>query len=328
MLLTILIPTYNRRQYLEKNCQIIVEAIKKLSLTNVVKLLISNNSSSDNTKEYLTTVIQQSDVNIEVVNQEENIGSVNNVLYLLKHSTTPYIMYLGDDDYLTDDYLAEVVKLISDQSQNICSIIPSNLAISEEGKPLGYSRDIDLPTKVFEAGFNSCRVNSWRGHQMSGLVLKTEGLNNLCEKHKITNMYLFIYLVAECALSGSLVHLTDYPIKVSSPTQAAKGWSYGDDGLISHIFDNYKKLENITQKERMLLELKILDEQYWRYIMYIKKGPFAFFKALKQIIFGENTSKLTRYMFPLLLPYFLIKRVILLIMKGELQKTLKKPVDI
>lgn len=329
MLLTILIPTYNRRQFLEKNCLSLVENINRYHLNDKVKILISNNQSPDSTQSFLDTFSNvNSNVNIEIINQKSNIGSVNNVLFLLDKSTSEFVLFLGDDDFLHEEYLHNIINLISKPKNKISAIIPSNLAVSEKGEILGFSRDTDMNSRTFDAGFNSCLINSWRGHQLSGLIFKRAGLADLCKKNSICNMYLFIYLVAVSSLRGTLIHLTEFPVKVSRPSQEEKGWSYGNDGLISHIFDNYKQLSDISKKQRMLLELKILDEQYWRYIMYVKKGPIAFLKALKAITLGVNTSMYTRYAFPILIPYFILKRVIILLLNGDLLKTLKRPVDI
>ena len=328
MLLTILIPTYNRENFLKKNCADIAEMICSNGLESEVGLVISNNASTDGTGQFLDAFKDSAKINVNVIHQAENIGSVNNVLFLLKHSDTKYILFLGDDDFLHSDYLSEVVSAIKNIKSNISAIIPSNIAVSESGEELGYSRDTHLETKVYSTGFASCLANSWRGHQLSGLVFRREGLWDLCETNNITNMYLFIYLVAVSCLRGRVVHLTSLPVKISRPTQEAKGWSYDADGLISHIFDNYKKLEGISFIQRMRLELKVLDEQYWRYMMYLKKGFGAFIRAMWKIVTGKNTSKPTKFLFPLLMPLFLLKRIIVLAHTGKLIKTLNRTVDI
>lgn len=324
--LSILIPTYNRSSHLKKNCSELLKYIFDQKLENEVQLVISNNCSGDDTAQYLEDMVNQYPALVEVINQKSNIGSVNNVLFLLDYADTDYVLFLGDDDYLHPSYMSLVMDKI--RTSNPSVIIPSNIGISEEGEYIGFSRDVDLADSTMEAGFKACLEHSWRGHQLSGLVFKREGLSEACKKFDIRNMYLFIYLVALCALRGRVFHITRYPVSVTRPTQASKGWSYGDDGLIFDIFDNYKKLPELTSIQRALLELKILDDQYWRYAMYMKLGLGRFFKALKQIITGGNTSVITGISFPLLLPFLIIKRIYLLLLKGDLLKTLKRPVDI
>lgn len=327
MLLSILIPTFNRVKDLEKNLIKLENALVSNELIDVVSIIVANNQSPDNTQEFLEQFKSKTTVNIHCVHQESNIGPVLNVLSLLSAAKSEYILYLGDDDYLDPEYINRVVREIKNDKEIYC-IIPSNVAISEEGDLLGYSRDVRLPTTYHQRGFRSCLENSWRGHQMSGLVFKNKELSSVLQSHSISNMYLFIYLVAYGNLRGTTLHLTDFPVKVTRPSQVKKGWNYGDDGLISHIFDNYKKLEGITAFQRARLEFKILDVQFWRFAMYIKRGPLRFIKAIWAIFRGENTSLLLKLFLPFIVPYILIKRAILLFFEGELRATMKRKVDI
>jgi glycosyltransferase involved in cell wall biosynthesis len=325
MKLSILIPTYNRKRYIEKNYKELHKTILDAGLSEQIQLVISNNCSNDGTFEFLNEITNV-EVKSVIYQQDKNIGSVQNFLFLLEHATTEYILFLGDDDYLQPDYLSNVISLIEDRSISV--IIPSNKGISEAGKDIGFSRDIGLDNTHSKAGFKSCLMHSWRGHQLSGLVFRRSNLSEITKQYKISNMYLFIFLVAYSTLQGDTYHLTKFPVSVTRPPQKDKEWSYGDDGLISEIFDNYRKLPGISYIQRSRLELKILDDQYWRYIMYIKLGLTDFIKAMLKISFGKNTSRLTSILFPMILPYILIKRTLLLLLKGDLYKTLTRPVDI
>jgi glycosyltransferase involved in cell wall biosynthesis len=326
-MLTILIPTYNRARYLKQNLQLLCIAISGNHLEAEVAILVSNNVSPDNTVDAVAEVRDAwPTVRIELVNQSENIGSVRNVLFLLGAARTTYVLYVGDDDYLDEAFLLRIVALV--REDQVAVVVPSNVAVSLEGEPIGYGRDVGLPERRMEQGFMACLFFAWRGHQMSGLLFRREGLMELCRKHRIENMYLFIYLVALSALRGPAVHLTANPVKVSTPTQQAKGWSYGDDGLIGDVFVNFARLEGVGLLGRCVLEMKFLWVQYWRYAMYLKLGLPAFFRCLWKIISGPSTSPLTRILFPLILPVLLPLKGLMLAVKGELFSTLKRKVDI
>lgn len=326
MILSILIPTYNNITCLNNNYNQLCENIYNSDLSDKVKIIISNNNSTDGTFEFLENMQNNNKIVCEIHQQCENIGAVKNVLFLLNHATTDYILFLGDDDFLHPEYLTKVISSI--KNKTVSAIIPSNKGISETGEETGFSRDINLNSSYSNAGFETCLNHSWRGHQLSGLVFKRSNLYKLCIQHKISNKYLFIFLVSYSALQGNVYHLTEYPVLVTRPPQKTKGWSYGNDGLVSDIFDNYSKLPYITSIQRSKLELKILDDQYWRYMMYLKLGVGSFIKTIMAITFGKNTSIITRILFPVLLPYFLIKRSIILLLNGELHRTLTRPVDI
>lgn len=95
LLLTIAIPTYNRGYILEKTL-LNLQNILNLNCTyrSCVEVLISNNGSSDNTKEIL------SKYSFKYFNQNKNIGFDENILFLYKHANSEYILFLSDDDIL------------------------------------------------------------------------------------------------------------------------------------------------------------------------------------------------------------------------------------
>lgn len=325
--LTILIPTYNRAVYLQRNLQQLCTYISRNHLEQEVGILVSNNLSPDDTIVAVAGVqAAWPGVELALINQPVNIGSVRNVLFLLGAATTEHILYVGDDDYLDERYLLHVMELV--RAGPIALIVPSNIAITVDGDPVGYGRDVGLPERKMEPGLRSCLYFAWRGHQMSGLVFRREGLMDMCRRHHIENMYLFIYLVAVSALRGVAIHLTAHPVKVSTPTQQAKGWSYGDDGLLGDVFANFAHLDGIGWTGRSALEMKFLWVQYWRYAMYLKVGLPAFCRCLWRIVTGTWTSPLTRVLFPLSLPLLLPLKAVMLAVDGELGTTLKRKVEI
>jgi hypothetical protein len=180
---------------------------------------------------------------------------------------------------------------------------------------LARGRDLDKKTKLFKKGFFSAYINSYRGHQLSGLVLKRENLFEVYQQYAVHNLYPFIFFVAYTALHGDLLHLTDYPVKVTQPGQDKKYWGYGNDGLICDIFDNYKKLP-VSGINKSLLQTRLLIVQHWRYLMYfttknknleekgirasgIKNGMLV----IKNIMTSENTLFLTKILFAVYLPF-------------------------
>jgi len=326
MFLSILIPTYNRRQYVEENCRRLMACIEDNDLVDSVELVVSNNQSPDDTREVLDAIAANARVKLRIIHQPHNIGSVNNVLYLLGAATSEYILFLGDDDFIDDRYLPAVCDALRQRS--LAAIIPSILAIGLNGEPTGFGRDLKLPDREYPAGFHNCLANSWRGHQLSGVVFRRDGLAEACRDRGIDNMYLFVFLVAFSCLRGAVLHMTRYPVSVSSPPQSKKEWSYGDDGLLSEMFDNYKRLQGITNWQRFRLEQTILDRQYWRYAMYLKLGVGAFFRCIFAIAGGDNVTRLTKYTFPLLFPFYVAGNVVRLAISGDLMKTFRRPVDL
>lgn len=298
--LSILIPTYNREINLIHNLKILSLYIRNNKLKNKIVILISDNCSTDNTVKNIHKFISQNiDININLYIQEKNKGLENNVLFLLNIAKSKYIMYLGDDDYLEENYLAEVINIL-DRYKNIRCIIPSTRTILPNGEIRNSGRDLKLKSQLYNPSFKSCMHNSWRGHQLSGLTFLRDSLFYEYKKRKIKNIYPFIFFVSYSALKGKLYHFTKYPVLVTEIEQKYKDWGYKSDGLISDIFDNYKKLFPHKIINRFLLEFFILNKQKWRYLMYLHNKK-KFIKAIISIIKSNNSSVLTKVNFPIYL---------------------------
>src|SRR5690606_4036196 len=117
-------------------------------------------------------------------------------------------------------------------------IIPSIEVIDAEGAFLKKGRDSRLPNSFHKKGFRNCLTHSWRGHQLSGVVLKRIGLYGSYIDRNVGNIYPFIYFVSFNCLYGNTFHFTQYPVMVTVPGQQNKDWTYGKDGLLNDIFDN------------------------------------------------------------------------------------------
>lgn len=325
--LTILIPTYNRSDFLYKNVTSLFEMIREKSLEQCIIISISNNASTDNTKEILRKLEREAgNVQLQVNHNENNIGISKNLMGLLEHVETEFAMVLGDDDFIEPDYLYEIMYALSDKS--ISCILPSYQNVTVSGEPMKRSRDIGKRVHQFKKGYYNCFVNSWRGHQLSGLVFRVDNLYEKSRAVGLNNLYLFVYWISESCLNGSTLHLTTYPVKVTRPAQSAKAWSYGKDGLVGEFFQNYKLLSEVSYIKRGLLELKFLYVQYWRYAMYLKLGLRAFLQCIWNIIISPNTTYITKILFVFYIPIVGISQCIHLLLSGKLSDVLSTKVEV
>jgi len=312
MILSILIPTYNRAEYLIKNIQMLENYIVKNNFQKDIEIIVSNNCSKDNTKEFLEAFRKKTFIDIKIYNQEQNLGLEKNALFVLDKANGENVMFLGDDDYIEELYLIAVVNIFKNNPK-VRVIIPSFITINLEGiieNP--DARDTRIKTKYFCKSFESCLENSWRGHQLSGVSFKKDDTLKTYLNNGGNNIYPFIFFVAYNSLRGDLIHLTKFPIKVTAAPQRHKDWNYGKDGLLTEIFQNYKILKNISAInafQRYRLEMKILNVQSWRYRMLLKNGKFNFIKSIFFIIKSQNTSYITKFIFPFLLLKDLMKKM-------------------
>ena len=112
MTLDILIPTYNRSLYLLKNLKQLEGYILKNNLEREVSIIVSNNCSTDNTAQIVDGFISKTSINVSYFEQESNLGLEGNALFVLEKATSPYVMYMGDDDYTWIYELARLLELI------------------------------------------------------------------------------------------------------------------------------------------------------------------------------------------------------------------------
>lgn len=114
-LLSICIPTYNREKYL-KEC---LESIVNQKWFNIsdIEIVISDNASTDNTKE-LVHEYQKKYSNIKYHRNEENIGAIKNVFRLPSHANWEYVWYMSDDDMFSDIALDTITPILKQWSSD------------------------------------------------------------------------------------------------------------------------------------------------------------------------------------------------------------------
>lgn len=107
-LLSILIPTFNRANYLNESLSTIVPQIKKYE--EYIDFAISDNASTDETEDVVKKY--STSVTIRYTKNESNIGYVGNFQQLLSNAEGQYIYLMGDDDIVAPDFIDIVVNLL------------------------------------------------------------------------------------------------------------------------------------------------------------------------------------------------------------------------
>lgn len=325
-ILTIMIPTYNRADFLYRNVTGLCRMIRDHHLEEEVRIDISNNASTDSTKEIMNKLkVENETVHLTLNHNEDNKGISGNLMVLLGRVNSEYAMTLGDDDFIDERFLTETMRLLK---SGIGCIVPSYQNVTTEMEEMKRGRDVGKKVKQFKKGFYNCFINSWRAHQISGLIFKVDDLYQRSKESGLENLYLMMYWIAEACLHHSTVHLTTYPIRVVRPAQTSKAWSYGKDGLVGEIFQNYKAVSEINYLQRSLLELKLLYAQYWRYAMYLKVGIPAFLQCVWNIMRSDNTTYVTKVLFPFFIPVVAVCQTIQLLFSGKLIDVLKTKVEV
>lgn len=312
--LDILIPTYNRREHLLKNLNLLDGIITDLKINDYVKIIVSDNASSDGTEvAIIDYCAAHPSTVVKYTKQVENIGMFKNFLYCLEVSDADYVMLMGDDDYCSKEYVKEVINAI--ENLGVGCVLPSFKAIDVQGVAIQGGRDLNAKRRLYRAGVDNFLINNFRAHQMSGIVVKREGLYEECITRGLSNLYVQIYWVADRCLKYDTLHLPDYPILVTQTTN--KAWSYDCIGLIGEIYENYKKL-SIPEKFRYKAERRIVTIQSSRVLCLT--NPVKQLKIFLAIMTHKNTSSYGRIMLPFVIAPIWIREFFLLL-KYKLSKS-------
>lgn len=118
MLLSIVIPTYNRSIFLAKQLEKIGLEFCSLSVSdkNSIDIWVFDNKSSDSTQ----SVISEYKVKfnfLKVFTQESNVGLAGNLLAATQKVEGEYIWFLSDDDFLENDVLVAVINALKSNNK-------------------------------------------------------------------------------------------------------------------------------------------------------------------------------------------------------------------
>jgi len=143
MLLSICVLTYNRRDYLEKLIQSIKDS--KVLETGQIELVVINNGSTDNTRQFLSSLA--GDPSIKILHREFNLPGSSTYKEVIDIATGQWVIFPGDDDLFHSKILNELPKKLKTLSKEITLVPFSARTIDAKGNrtPIIYrpSREIN-----------------------------------------------------------------------------------------------------------------------------------------------------------------------------------------
>ena len=303
-MIDILIPTYNRADFLKKNILILDRQIKEGDFGECVQIVVSDNRSDDNTWAVITDLKKNVNVKIKTFRQVDNIGLEPNALFLLKESQAEYVMYLGDDDYLPDGYLDFVVRTIKEN--NASCIIPGFSKLFLDGS-ISPERYANFEIQRYDAGFDTvCKLSNF-GHQLSGLIIRRESLyEEYMKEEKYRNIYPFIFFVTYCMLRGVTYYAPKFQVLVSQNN--SKAWRYDASGLLPDIFRNYSIAFSNDRKKIVRACLSFIKIQPWR--LKVGERPVNAFRALTHLLKSKDVDSRIKITLIWLYPWLYINAVV------------------
>ena len=119
-ILSILIPTRNRGEILKKSLEDLLPKISGKS----IEVVISDNNSTDNTKNIVKDLIHKNEsIHITLSINEKNLGYDKNAFKCYQLSQGKYCMVLGDKRIMTQNMIDEMMCMLSNPAKDISGII-------------------------------------------------------------------------------------------------------------------------------------------------------------------------------------------------------------
>ncbi|MGH1335042.1 MAG: glycosyltransferase family 2 protein [Aureispira sp.] len=305
MLIDVLIPTYNRGADVLANLKELEAQIATNNLWEVVQIVISDNCSPDDTAHLVQDYCAQKPTNLQVHyhRNKENIGLERNAVAVLEQASSPFVLFLGDDDFLAEGYLNYCYQSIQ-QYDDLGCIIPGILSIFQDGS----SKDVrgSAPEAVKEAGFDALLAWSHWGHQMSGILCRREGLlSTYLEQPNYRNPYLFLYFTAYSLYKHRGIYNPQYKTRVNAFNE--KDWGYNKVGLLDEVYKCYYYFQQQLSEEqitavllrfttlhsyRLSFSTKNFKKIYQQYQQLITSTPsFQGFKPALRKMFLKDSLK-------------------------------------
>lgn len=252
--LTIAIPTYNRANYLD----ILLNSIL-IQYTNVsehLELFVSDNASTDNTKEvvdkYLSLGLQ-----IKYFCQTENLGPDRNIANCFIQTSGEYIWVIGDDDHFLPDAISVVLlQLINNDEVAIIHVKATTL---ECGAALGQK---GFNMRVVNKNVFVKNINVFLTFISGNIINKNMFLKY--ETQDVIKIYFDTYIVQlswiyKSIAVGDKFIICDTPLIVSTPDNT------GGYSLFEIFATNQSKIATKELKD------------YPKLIKYIEKGTLLKF---------------------------------------------------
>lgn len=138
--ITIAVPTHNRKNTLSENLLRLIELKKEIPS---LVILVSDNASTDGTKEFLDTISPKEE--IRYLRSEVNLGIAGNQLVIFHATDTDYLWIISDDDLLDLSHAKQLLDII--QQDDYCLVAMNYSSFSSNDR---YTQKIIGPRASME----------------------------------------------------------------------------------------------------------------------------------------------------------------------------------
>lgn len=115
ILLSIVIPTYDRADYLQENLEVILGQIEPFR--DDVQVVVSDNASPQDVTAMVTELSARYHFDIEFYRQSQNLGMNGNSQFVVSKAKGKYVLLMGDDDLLSSDFLRIMIPYLQSEQK-------------------------------------------------------------------------------------------------------------------------------------------------------------------------------------------------------------------
>ena len=213
--LSVIIPTYNRASYLSQ-C---LHSILSSSYENL-EVIVSDNASQDDTQAVVSSF---TDNRLRYYRNDTNIGAELNILKLVEYASDGYIFCLGDDDFLNEGAISEIIEMIH-RNPGVGVILSAlNRLDARTDRP--FSDYVPYPhSRLFNSGEESLVALLWVARSFPTITIRRDLIDIDGAKRHVDSMYPQVYLVGS-AMKRAPTYYTDKRL-VTGRLYANRWWEY------------------------------------------------------------------------------------------------------
>jgi glycosyltransferase involved in cell wall biosynthesis len=291
--LEILIPTYNRAGFLDRNLSQLEAEIEAHALDGLVSMLVSDNASEDETGRVLARHAAQ----VRGVRQQTNVGLARNALEVLRQADHEFVLFLGDDDFLPAGYLGRVLELIDGEKALSC-ILPGIRLRYPDGR-WKVARPYVCSERRYSPGYLTALRLAHLGHQLSGLVIRREGvIEAYAANPELHNIYPFVFFAGSAMARGVTWYVPQWQVDVTVGTP--KDWRYDRVHLVGEAVKNFGLLYPREPSKRLIASWLFVAQQAWR--LGVGRGAAATVRGCWAFVRMEEIDWRVRLALPALIP--------------------------
>lgn len=212
MLLSIVIPTFNRSNKLDNILGMLVKQIAKTT-ANDIEIIVSDNNSSDNTKNIVARHIKNAtQINIKYQKNKINIGFDANVDAAISKATGCYSWILSDDDEIVGTAIENLLTTLRNQRRHDVNFVFVNYTVCQDKKetPSGYLGGENKIVSGVEL-FSEIKLSNTF---VSSNIFRTESWKQLSPQKYFGSLWIHVFAARDILRNGSALVIAQPHVKM------------------------------------------------------------------------------------------------------------------